>query len=255
MKLDHKSAANRRNSCKSCGPRTAAGRETASRKALRHGLSAVVHRQPAPSAELERLAKAICGHKENRLCSNRLVAANELVLRAINVQKIAAVERLRDPTAIALVKGDNSLEVKEDRFHDQDFDAGSFIALFLGRPELFQLSVRLVEHCVDRAGCVDRRARTSTLIALAGRHFVSATNTETAASFLWFATIQCIESKEDLTGLAPKSCFITGETIECEVGQIGQARKTTRKVDRGIARKTGRLWFAGCRPERGVRVE
>ena len=98
------------------GPRTAAGRETASRKALRHGLSAVVHRQPAPSAELERLAKAICGHKENRLCSNRLVAANELVLRAINVQKIAAVERLRDPTAITLAKRDNSMKLATARF-------------------------------------------------------------------------------------------------------------------------------------------
>ena len=50
------------------------------------------------------------------------------------------------------------------------------------------LSVRLVEHCVDRAGCVDRRVRTSTLVALVGRHFVSAANTETVAPFLWFAT-------------------------------------------------------------------
>ena len=118
MRSDRKSAANRRNSCKSCGPRTAAGRATASRNALRHGLSAVVHRQPAPSAELERLAQAICGHNENPalLEQARVVAANELELRAINVQKIAVLERLRDPTAIALAKGDNSLELARGRF-------------------------------------------------------------------------------------------------------------------------------------------
>ena len=118
MRSDRKSAANRRNSCKSCGPRTAAGRATASRNALRHGLSAMVHRQPAPSAELERLARAICGHDENPtlLEQARVVAANELELRAINVQKIAVLERLRDPTAIALAKGDNSLELARGRF-------------------------------------------------------------------------------------------------------------------------------------------
>ena len=118
MRSDRKSAANRRNSCKSCGPRTAAGRATASRNALRHGLSAMVHRQPAPSAELERLAQAICGHDENPalLEQARVVAANELELRAINVQKIAVLERLRDPTAIALAKGDNSLELARGRF-------------------------------------------------------------------------------------------------------------------------------------------
>ena len=46
MRSDRKSAANRRNSCKSCGPRTAAGKAIASRNALKHGLSAVVYRQP-----------------------------------------------------------------------------------------------------------------------------------------------------------------------------------------------------------------
>jgi len=78
----------------------------------------MVHRQPAPSAELERLARAICGHDENPalLEQARVVAANELELRAINVQKIAVLERLRDPTAIALAKGDNSLELARGRF-------------------------------------------------------------------------------------------------------------------------------------------
>ena len=98
MTSDRKAAANKRNGRKSCGPRTAAGKATASRNALKHGLSAVVYRQPAPSAEVERLAKAFCGHGENPdlLAQARIIAANALVLHAIGAQKIAVVERLRD---------------------------------------------------------------------------------------------------------------------------------------------------------------
>jgi hypothetical protein len=114
---DRKAAANKRNSRKSCGPRTAAGKATASRNALKHGLSAVVYWQPTPSAEIERLAKAFCGHGENPdlLAQAHIVAANALVLRAIGAQKIAVVERLRESTAIALAKGDNSLELAKAR--------------------------------------------------------------------------------------------------------------------------------------------
>jgi len=142
MSSDRKSAANKRNSCKSCGPRTAAGRETASRNALRHGLSAVVYRQPAPSAEIERLAQAICGHNGNAtlLEQARFVAANEFVLRAVNAQKIAAVERLRDPTAIALAKGDNSLELAD----------GRFIRAWLAHREIEGLVPKVLEKYKDR---------------------------------------------------------------------------------------------------------
>ena len=97
MSSERKVAANKRNSGKSCGPRTAAGKATASRNALKHGLSAVVNRQPAPSAESEQLAKAFCGTSENceLLAQARTIAANALVLRAIAAQKLAVVERLR----------------------------------------------------------------------------------------------------------------------------------------------------------------
>ena len=117
MTSDRKAAANKRNSHKSCGPRTAAGKATASRNALKHGLSAVVYRQPTPSAEIERLAKAFYGHGENTdlLDQARIIAANALVLRAIGAQKIAVVERLRESTAIALAKGDNSLALAKAR--------------------------------------------------------------------------------------------------------------------------------------------
>jgi hypothetical protein len=45
-----------------------------------------------------------------------VIASHELVLRAISAQQIAVVERLRDPSAIALAKGDNRLQLAKARF-------------------------------------------------------------------------------------------------------------------------------------------
>ena len=117
MSSNRKLAANKRNGCKSSGPRTAAGKKRASRNALRHGLSAVVHRQPAPSADIERLARAICGESERPelLTQARLIAINALALRAIAAQRVALVERLQDSSAVALAKGDNSLDLARAR--------------------------------------------------------------------------------------------------------------------------------------------
>jgi hypothetical protein len=102
---------------KSGGPRTAAGKERASRNALKHGLSAVVHRQPAPSTTIERIARAICGESEcaDLLAHARLIATDALVLRAIAAQKVAVVDWLRESSAIALAKGDNSLDLARAR--------------------------------------------------------------------------------------------------------------------------------------------
>ena len=68
-------------------------------------------------------------------------------------------------------------------------------------------------------------ARQSRLFAIVvvsvGRRVLPAVDTETAAFLLWFAAIQCIESKQDLAGLAPKDCFIPAKPIERVAGQIG----------------------------------
>jgi hypothetical protein len=45
-----------------------------------------------------------------------------------------------------------------------------------------------------------------------------------ACSFLWFAAIQGIERKQDLTGLTPKGCLIAAQAIQREVGQVGNAK-------------------------------
>ena len=80
--------------------------------------------------------------------------------------------------------------------------------------------------------CLIRRAINT--VTPVGRRFLPVADTETAPSLLWLATIQCIESKQDLAGLAPKGCFISAEAIEREVGQIGETQKATREVSGGI---------------------
>src|ERR1700738_2422259 len=67
-----------------------------------------------------------------------------------------------------------------------------------------------------------------------GRQVSPATDRETAPSILWFATTQCIESKQDRAGLAPKDCSIPAKPVERVVGQIGQTQKATCEVGGGI---------------------
>ena len=83
-------------------------------------------------------------------------------------------------------------------------------------------------------------ARQSRLFAIVvvsvGRRVLPAVDTETAAFLLWFATIQCIQSKQDLAGLAPKDCFIPAKPVEWVARQIGQTQKATCEVGGGIYR-------------------
>jgi hypothetical protein len=111
MSSARKVEASRANGRKSRGPRSAAGKAVASRNALRHGLVAVTHRPPVSTEEIERFAKALCGDDNDPALyeQTRIIAQNELVLRAIIAQQLAVVERSCEPSAIASAKGDNSL--------------------------------------------------------------------------------------------------------------------------------------------------
>jgi hypothetical protein len=117
MTSERKIAANRKNSRKSCGPRTAAGKSKASRNALRHGLAAITHRPPARSAEIEQFARSLCGDDDDPalLKEARAIAESEVALRIIRMQQIAVIERLREASAIALANGDNSIELGRTR--------------------------------------------------------------------------------------------------------------------------------------------
>jgi hypothetical protein len=111
MTSERKTAVNRSNSRTSCGPRTAAGKNKVSRNAVRHGLAALVHCQPLPSAEMDQLTNAICGGEQDPCLRKQAatIAETALVLRAVQAQKSALIERLRDRQAVALASGDNGL--------------------------------------------------------------------------------------------------------------------------------------------------
>jgi hypothetical protein len=108
MTSNRKIEANRRNSRKSCGPRTAAGKSNASRNALRHGMAALTHRQPAPSAAVVEFARALCSDDRDPILFAQAVkvAQAKLELHAIRAQKVAVVERLRERHAAPFGRGD-----------------------------------------------------------------------------------------------------------------------------------------------------
>jgi hypothetical protein len=112
MTSNRKIEANRRNSRKSCGPRTAAGKANASRNALKHGLAALIHSQAPSSTEVEQSACALCGDDNDPALFAQAVkvAECEMVLRAIRAQKIAAIERLRGPNKAPLASKDPALK-------------------------------------------------------------------------------------------------------------------------------------------------
>jgi hypothetical protein len=110
--------ANRRNGRKSSGPRTAAGKSTASRNALRHGLAALTHRQPVPVPEIEQFARALCGGDNDPalLAQAVQIAQNEMALREVHAHQVYVIERLRAPYQVPFAKKDNSLELGTARF-------------------------------------------------------------------------------------------------------------------------------------------
>ena len=118
MTSNRKIEANRRNSRKSCGPRSAAGKSVASRNALRHGLAAITCRHSVPPGEIEQFARALCGGDDDPVLFAQAVkiANNEVSLRAIRAQQVAVIERLREPYIVPFAKKDNSLTLGKARF-------------------------------------------------------------------------------------------------------------------------------------------
>ena len=85
-------------------------------------------RQPA-AVDVERLAKALCGDNQDPalLGQARLIAEGDLVLRAVRAQKLAVVERLRDPNAAPVASGGNSMawataRVEEGKVAQEEID-------------------------------------------------------------------------------------------------------------------------------------
>jgi hypothetical protein len=100
MTSPRKVAANRINGRKSRGPRTGAGKASASRNARRHGLAAFGSNNcPVMAEEIAQMVDAMCTSTDDPLLRQQaiMVAENQLWLSCIRAEKLAVVERLRDP--------------------------------------------------------------------------------------------------------------------------------------------------------------
>jgi hypothetical protein len=120
MTSARKIAANRLNSRKSCGPRSKAGKAHASLNARRHGLSTIARGNPTFLPEIERMAKAICADDTNPpvLDQALIIAENALVLRCVQAERVAVVERLWDAKATALAKRCNYAALVKARMRE-----------------------------------------------------------------------------------------------------------------------------------------
>jgi hypothetical protein len=97
MASDRKIAANRRNSRRSSGPRTVAGKLTVSRNALRHGLAAATLRDAGIAAEVDRLATAIAGENADAAQGEQalIIAESELSLPRVRAVRTNILEQMR----------------------------------------------------------------------------------------------------------------------------------------------------------------
>jgi ribosomal protein L19E len=88
-------ASNRSNGRKSRGPRTAAGKSSASLNALRHGLAAITHSDSALPPKIACIAKTLCGDDPNPLLLEQalIIAENEVMLQRVRAARVAAIEQ------------------------------------------------------------------------------------------------------------------------------------------------------------------
>jgi hypothetical protein len=103
MASDRKIAANRRNSRRSSGPRTVAGKLTVSRNALRHGLAAVTLRDSGIVTEVDRLATAIAGEHADAAQREQalIIAESELTLLRVRAARTSIFQQMLLATGAA----------------------------------------------------------------------------------------------------------------------------------------------------------
>jgi hypothetical protein len=93
-------AANRANAGRSTGPRTARGKATARRNALRHGFAAGRLARPEDCDAVRRIARQICGDSDMlRGDQATVIAECHLLIRRLRAARAAAVARLDNSPA------------------------------------------------------------------------------------------------------------------------------------------------------------
>jgi hypothetical protein len=119
MLSDRKIAANRQNSQRSTGPRTALAKERIRRNALRHGLAAAIVNAPAIPTGTNRLAEAICGSHTSPAQREQaqIIAECELLLLRARAARVRIFEdiSLKRPDATSCLDRLMSLERYERR--------------------------------------------------------------------------------------------------------------------------------------------
>jgi hypothetical protein len=130
-----KIAANRNNGRKSRGPRSQTGKQRSSRNALRHGLSAVSHRNPVFFDEVEQIAKAICGDDQNPALFTQavVIAENELILRCVAMERVALIEKFRDPFFTSTAKRAADIPMAEIRIRQDEIAYNEYSQLMAKR--------------------------------------------------------------------------------------------------------------------------
>jgi hypothetical protein len=95
MASERQIVANRRNSRKSTGPRSGAGKTRASRNAYRHGLTLSITSTAEYAKQLETLVRKIAGDTKDpiKLERARAIAQAELELARVRRAKVALIER------------------------------------------------------------------------------------------------------------------------------------------------------------------
>lgn len=88
-------AANRRNACKSTGPRSGAGKNRSSRNAYRYGLTLSITSSAAYAKQLDKLVRKIIGDTADAILLERAraIAQAELELARVRRVKVALIER------------------------------------------------------------------------------------------------------------------------------------------------------------------
>jgi hypothetical protein len=96
MTSERKIAANRRNSSRSTGPRTAYGKARARRNALRHGLAAIGVSESAISVEINRLAALICSKDADPVIREQalIIAEGSISLSRVRAARAAVLEQM-----------------------------------------------------------------------------------------------------------------------------------------------------------------
>jgi hypothetical protein len=119
-----KVAANRQNARKSTGPKTAKGKDRASRNAMRHGLETLSRHNSSVSAQIEHIAQSICGDAASPAQHEQalIIAESEVVLLHVRIARVAAIERAgkNAPSSNTLIPG---LRIFSDRIFSAKMSA------------------------------------------------------------------------------------------------------------------------------------